>query len=74
MSLPTIDELNQAEKWWNSHSEKERDEAFLTSPTLRNWYFLHKWGGLTQSEQNMVTQFLKVRKIIQSERINAKDN
>ena len=74
MSLPTIDELNQAEEWWNNHSEKERDEAFLTNPILRNHYFLHKWNSLTHSEQNMVTQFLKERGLIQSEKEHAKDN
>ena len=74
MSLPTIDELNQAEEWWNNHSEKERDEAFLTNPILRNHYFLHKWNALTHSEQNMITQFIKAKKIIQSEGTNAKDS
>ena len=74
MSLPTIDDLNQAENWWNNHSEKERDELFLTSPILRNHYFLHKWYALTHSEQNMITQFLKEKEIIQSEETNAKDS
>ena len=74
MSFPTTNELNQTENWWNNHSEKERDELFLTSSILRNHYFLHRWDSLTHSEQNMITQFLKEKEIIQSEGANAKDS